>query len=603
MKNIFLKTSKTLNNQQCMSSKVIKNIGLIRSKLKFSNSKNNNVNCNPVKNSTFYFLHNPSFQSQRIYNPYNYYHFSSNNKTNTDILSNQNLDIKENTKDKIENSSMNKSSKNILIDDSHSFIKFKENENEKNMEPEKLNSISDDKNEKIDKTIKNDKNDLNRKYILSIINSKNSISPNVEYQISHKISNNKNTIKISKHKVIDDKKLSLTKTIIEKIKDIFLPKNYPNSVRDGYYNFAFYNFSYNIFYFYINFLSFQFSIEALGYSTKQSAVASAGINWAIKEGIGQIGSIYCISKLGKRAEKNIKEWRAISLIVLQLAFFIDLSILKFPNHFILLASLSALIKLSFATIASVTRTGILLAISKKNNVLDLSIKHQNQNNLAILIGNILGFLTTYMIKLNFDISFSIMTIGTIVSFYFISKTNKYLSINDFNYQRLYYFCRLYLVDNKIVPPTNVTNCERVFFRTPNIKFCSHKPDILMSLNKDLLVYFINLYEKCNFICIPKLRFNLLKMKEEFRIYTFLKINYTDIDILKAFMLTVKMEELLNLSGSSDHMKLDIKNCLEFVNSQINNEFLENMKLADWKIDFSSVIPDKIYNYHVISIDN
>ena len=436
------------------------------------------------------------------------------------------------------------------------------------------------------------------KIILSII-KENSSQPSKEYKITQEFTGSRNRIKIERYLSHTTKKVHLKDKIFYKLKEVFLPKGFPYTVGDGYYDFVKFSFLYNIIYYYINFISTQIAIESLGYSVRESTALSAGLNWALKEGIGQIASIYGISKYGKTAEKNVKEWRAISLLIVQFAFLIELSILLFPNYFVILAASSCFIKITFNSIAAVCRTGVYLSIAKKDNLVDLTLKHQNQSNVSILIGNALGFLTTYIFSLDFSSTLAIMVVGTIGAFYFTIRANKYLVINHFNLQRIYHLCKFYIRENKIASPTSVSKCETLLFNKNTIHFCTLNPNFLTFQDKNLFLGSLNVFEKENFICFPKMKFNFKLMKYEYHVYTFLRINYKNIDILKAMMCTVKLEESLNTNWN-DELK-QIKLALEYVNENIKDDIIEKLAVLDWKTDFHKVVPDNLYNYHLVEV--
>lgn len=488
-------------------------------------------------------------------------------------------------------------------------IKISESEKEEIDKVHKEHSLSPQEvNILLENKTKEDSYYVKRKIRFSVIKDKNNINPFKNYQLTQDIGLNKNYISFKKVKPAKSLILkgndSIVKRLIQKIINIFMPQDYPHSVSQGYQEFAYYNFVYNLVFFYLNFMSIQIAIESLGISMKTSAVfASAGLNWALKEGAGQICSIYGVAKLGKAAERNAKEWRGLSLVVLQLAFFVDLSILLLPQYFIYLAAFSAFLKITSSNISIVTRTAVYIHVAKKNNLVDLLLKHQNQTNVAIFIGNFLGFLTTYYLDTTFDRAITLMLLGTAITFYSLNRANSALIVNDFNYQRLYYFCKLYLVKHKIPSPKDIGKCESMLFRPNRVLFCIKSPEFLMHQNKKEVFSLVNIFKKYNFICYPKHQFSLRKMGFQYNIYTFLKINYTDFDILKAFMLSVKLEEAFSIArhfNEEEIVNIVVQN-LEFVDKHITHEFMNSLPNEGWKLQFGSVIKNKA-NFHIIDVE-
>lgn len=70
------------------------------------------------------------------------------------------------------------------------------------------------------------------------------------------------------------------------------PRDYPYSVKKGYAGFSNYTFISNFLFSAMNFVTTQVLINALNLNISKTTglVFSAGMNWAIKEGLGQMGN-------------------------------------------------------------------------------------------------------------------------------------------------------------------------------------------------------------------------------------------------------------------------------------------------------------------------
>lgn len=70
-----------------------------------------------------------------------------------------------------------------------------------------------------------------------------------------------------------------------------LPRDYPYSVKKGYKEFSYYTLISNVCFCAMNFVTTQVLINSLNMGVGKAGgfVLSAGLNWAIKEGMGQIG--------------------------------------------------------------------------------------------------------------------------------------------------------------------------------------------------------------------------------------------------------------------------------------------------------------------------
>ena len=176
---------------------------------------------------------------------------------------------------------------------------------------------------------------------------------------------------------------------------IFFPRDYPYSVKDSYYGFSKYLFITNVCLNVMNFLSTQILINSLGLNisdTKKYAF-SAGLNWVIKDGIGQLGSIFFAAKYSHNVERNLKEWRMKGNLLLSASIMFEICTLISPQNFLIIASTAnickyylQIVKLTSITILGVTRAGIIQHYSMENNVVDITNKSTTQHNLSVLLG-------------------------------------------------------------------------------------------------------------------------------------------------------------------------------------------------------------------------
>jgi hypothetical protein len=142
----------------------------------------------------------------------------------------------------------------------------------------------------------------------------------------------------------------------KKIHHIFFPRDYPFSVKRGYYDFSKYLFLSSVCFNCMNFISTQVMINSLGIniSPLKKYAFSAGLNWVIKDGIGQLGSIFYAAKYSHQMEINLKEWRLFATVLLNASVFMEILTVLLPQHFLLIASLANISKILSCNILSQT---------------------------------------------------------------------------------------------------------------------------------------------------------------------------------------------------------------------------------------------------------
>ena len=132
--------------------------------------------------------------------------------------------------------------------------------------------------------------------------------------------------------------------VVKNTKNVFLPRDYPNSVRKGYLGYINYSLLAGICFYSMTFLSTQVLINTLGVTASKNAsfTLSAGFNWVMKDSIGQLGSIIFSAKYSNSIEMNIKQWRLISLYIYDLGILLEISTMLQPNYFLIIASISTI---------------------------------------------------------------------------------------------------------------------------------------------------------------------------------------------------------------------------------------------------------------------
>ena len=118
---------------------------------------------------------------------------------------------------------------------------------------------------------------------------------------------------------------------------------------------------------------------------------SAGLNWVLKDGLGQFGGMIFASKVNINFDRQPKRWRFFSSLCLEGANWLEALTPSMPILFIPLASVANIGKnISFLS-ASASRAALHKAASLKNNLADVTVKSGSQT----IAGSMIGFLFLY----------------------------------------------------------------------------------------------------------------------------------------------------------------------------------------------------------------
>jgi hypothetical protein len=119
-------------------------------------------------------------------------------------------------------------------------------------------------------------------------------------------------------------------------------------------------------------------------------MAAAAYTWVLKDGLGQIGGIAFAARYGSNFDEDIKKWRFMSILALNIAVLVEIMTLKYPHLFLLLASTANVGKNICYLLASASRSSINMRFAKRNNMGDISGKSVSQWTTSSLFGMGLG---------------------------------------------------------------------------------------------------------------------------------------------------------------------------------------------------------------------
>jgi len=119
----------------------------------------------------------------------------------------------------------------------------------------------------------------------------------------------------------------------------------------------------------------------------------------LKDGLGQLGGILFASRYGKNFDEDIKKWRFMAQVALNLSIYIDILTLKYPQHFLMLASIGNMGKNICFLLSSASRASINVQFAKRNNIGDISGKSVSQFTASTLVGVGLGLMLSKAIDI------------------------------------------------------------------------------------------------------------------------------------------------------------------------------------------------------------
>ncbi|OMJ08686.1 Protein root UVB sensitive 4 [Smittium culicis] len=181
-------------------------------------------------------------------------------------------------------------------------------------------------------------------------------------------------------------------------------------------------------------LALQSMLFAVG--IQASGALSAGINWAIKDGVGQLGGIVYASVLGKNFDLESKRLRFWSTVWLQLATCLEILTPLFPGFFLAVASIANIGKNVAYLASGATKASINRSLATSDNLGDVTAKFGSQSTAAGLFGTVIGISTSSIIGNDFGYLCFMFVPFSIISICSNYVGVKCVELKTFNLERL-----------------------------------------------------------------------------------------------------------------------------------------------------------------------
>jgi hypothetical protein len=195
---------------------------------------------------------------------------------------------------------------------------------------------------------------------------------------------------------------------------------------------------------------------------------------------------------------------------------------------------------------------------------------------------------------------------------FAHLSNRNINLLDLNLQRAYYIVQEFLKEKIILDPTVINQRESVIFNKLNfLSFCEHPIEKVINKEKydSHLDDLISLFKDMKYITFVDKKYSYIKRKYEFKLYTYLRLDAENMDILMAFIYSISLHEMINENFGKVNIYLKTndmnKSILELIETnhtkinQINkNDLAKQLREKGWNINFR-LLENKYMRYHMI----
>jgi len=156
------------------------------------------------------------------------------------------------------------------------------------------------------------------------------------------------------------------------------------------------------------------------------------------------------------------------------------------------------------------------------------------------------------LKIEFSTTLPTLLFLSICNLYFVHKSIEKINLNDLNPQRAFYILKEYLNTHKIEDPEIINTKEKLIFnKLKNLRFCNYPLEKIIKKEKDdeYIDALFKLFKNHKFFVYVEKnkKFSIFNRgnRNNYKVYTFLRLDADNGDILMAFLYSVKVLNELN----------------------------------------------------------
>ncbi|EGG18310.1 DUF647 family protein [Cavenderia fasciculata] len=266
-------------------------------------------------------------------------------------------------------------------------------------------------------------------------------------------------------------------SFIEVLRDMFLPKGYPNSVTSDYTGYQTWDTLQALCSSLTGVLATRAILKGYGVGNLNASVASASIQWITRDAAGMLGRIIFAWKWGTDLDCNSKTWRFAADLLNDFGMTLEMiSPLFGPSYFLPISCLGLISKSICGVAGGCTKASLTQHFAKRDNLADVSAKDGSQETAIALVGMLLGMVMAASIPDDDDsiqvyfktwLFFIIFTVIHLLCNYRAVSLVQLTSINRYRANLIYQHFNENN-NNQIPTPKQISLKENILFRQSDL---------------------------------------------------------------------------------------------------------------------------------------
>ena len=257
--------------------------------------------------------------------------------------------------------------------------------------------------------------------------------------------------------------LNLYLSLLQGLRDVFLPEGYPNSVSRDYIAYQFWDTMQAFCSSITNILAAQGVLKGSGVGDIKATAMAATITWLLKSGSGMLGSILFAWARGSHLDCYCKQWRLTADVLNDFATCVEILAPSVgPDYFLFVMCAAGIAKSIVGVAGGSTRAAVTSHQAIQANMGDVSAKDGSQETLVNLSALIIGLVMIPFVNENIVIIWFLYILLTALHLYGNYRAVRALKMEFVNLLRLQIIIRHYLRHGEILSIEKTNNEEPLF---------------------------------------------------------------------------------------------------------------------------------------------
>jgi len=299
----------------------------------------------------------------------------------------------------------------------------------------------------------------------------------------------------------------------------------PDNVSSDYWAYARWRFFQRISASVLSVYSTECMLRAVGVGAKRSLPTAAAFNWLLKDGIGKLGKLAIVARLGSQYDLELKKFRFLSTVICDISCGLEMLTPFSPKNFLVLASVGNMGKSVGLSIALATQPAFHKKFALVDNMADITAKSQAQHVVADTLGLGLALGMSYVAQ---GVSPSLRAALPVLSFpvlaamdiCLVHKELRAIDLRTLNLDRAQTIASHWIGKREVLGMGRMSKMENMFFLpfSPEGTWPLTVEPLSSAIDDvDLLGDYLEQYGKEDYILIPSVRGKGLLAKKSLRL--------------------------------------------------------------------------------------